>query len=867
MNTGSVSLWNIETCTGKIDSFETEVSEPEILEPQRRFQDADTVGKQEAFDWGCGWVAIRAVAWSPFDDHIFATTGNDSVFKVWDVREPRVCLRSHRIRSTWGLALQWMDQTSIQISGDQGSVYMYDILSGSYQKLHYHPQIDSPVWDLQFARRGAIPLLVSACTSGSIRAAPAKKLFRSPQNCVEICRLSGEKDASIEKPFKALTISFQKHSVVGSADPVKQTSREFCERDAALHRLRLSSSTTGDYPCFLAAGGHAGLVILLEVQKTLDTLISTFFYAPKRLGRPKKICTTEKNTVSSKMGGGKTKGTRSTGKKTRTLGGSFAKAKSMRTAVSKYTKKLPLKAKAKGKRLRRQVLANSFLQDDGAVEAVGCVEEEEESEFEGDEDEDESEMSMVLEDSSDDDRIRDSDDDVEDEMETMVEDVNPEEARLMKEYQLDLSEEDAYLLALQLSETTDAAGVETSDGKTPKAETNIGKPDSTPVSRETERSETHVTSARTTAQANGLAGKAAGKGKKRARPVHSTSVATDSAATKLDVVIKAKKKIKVQVGDSDTPECKASSVVAPGSSAESLTRAVSNKTKRKSKQPSEAPTRKVFTAKTDKRNPLLLHQTMALQSYAYQKGMSEEDALKEAIRLSAMDGKPRSVCDNHLPSDPAKGALPTPTQPKQTPATPRTKVTKQMKAKVAKETVTVGEPDAVFFAAKDGPQQRLPQTPRRLEFSPLNESEGVGPIEIPTANIDSEILGPELAGSCQLDAAHTALAVTKLPCSSSFSSEAATANSMAPLSSAQTSSSNEPEGVETKEAALTSFSNSKQPSMFSRTSDKSSKARGSTRKGKSSTSRGGRRKPSSSAAPTSDEDAMLLAIQLSKVEY
>ena len=37
---------------------------------------ADTIGKQEAFDWGCGWVAIRAVAWSPFDEHIFATTGN-----------------------------------------------------------------------------------------------------------------------------------------------------------------------------------------------------------------------------------------------------------------------------------------------------------------------------------------------------------------------------------------------------------------------------------------------------------------------------------------------------------------------------------------------------------------------------------------------------------------------------------------------------------------------------------------------------------------------------------------------------------------------------------------------------------------------
>lgn len=52
----------------------------------------------------------------------------DSVFKVWDIREPRLCIRSHRIRSTWGLSLQWMDPTSIQISGDQGMIYMYDIL-------------------------------------------------------------------------------------------------------------------------------------------------------------------------------------------------------------------------------------------------------------------------------------------------------------------------------------------------------------------------------------------------------------------------------------------------------------------------------------------------------------------------------------------------------------------------------------------------------------------------------------------------------------------------------------------------------------------------------------------------------------------
>ncbi|KAJ8524404.1 hypothetical protein ON010_g16714 [Phytophthora cinnamomi] len=393
---GSVLLWNIKTAVSESDSLNNERRDPEPIEPQRRFQDADTVGKQEAFDWGCGWVAIRAVAWSPFDEHLFATTGN----------------------------------------------------SGSYQKLHFHPQIDSPVWDLQFARRGAVPLLVSSCTSGSIRAAPAKKLYRAPQNCVEICRLSGEKDPSVEKPFKSLTVSFNKHSVLGTADSTSLNTREFCERDAALHRLRLSSSTPGDYPCYLAAGGHAGLVILLEMQEVLDTLISTFFLPPsKKIGRPKKVFTAvgglnELETEASKQAGPVPAAAMSGARKARTLG-SFAKAKGMHTALSKY-KKTSL-GKRKGKQQKK-----SFIQEDGEIELEDSVEEEEEPEFEEEDDEEEeSDLSLMMGDSSDDDRASVSDDEVEEESTSTNE--NPEDVRLMKEYQLDLSEEDAILLALQMS--------------------------------------------------------------------------------------------------------------------------------------------------------------------------------------------------------------------------------------------------------------------------------------------------------------------------------------------------------------------------------------------------------------------------------
>ncbi|KAG3117915.1 hypothetical protein PI124_g3923 [Phytophthora idaei] len=104
----------------------------------------------------------------------------------------------------------------------------------------------------------------------------------------------------------------------------------FPDTDAALHRLRLSSSTSGDYPCYLAAGGHAGLVILFEMQETLDTLIPTFFMPPSRkTGRPKKIfATVGGHHVPKKKPSGTTKGAASNGRKARTLG-SFAKAKGM----------------------------------------------------------------------------------------------------------------------------------------------------------------------------------------------------------------------------------------------------------------------------------------------------------------------------------------------------------------------------------------------------------------------------------------------------------------------------------------------------------------------------------------------------------
>jgi len=133
--------------------------------------------------------------------------------------------------------------------------------------------------------------LLSACASGSIRVAPARKLYRAPHNCVEFCRIAGRKSATIHDEYKELTVSFELSTILGSSEGMGPGIREFCERDAALHRLRITSGRPHEFPCLLACAGHAGLVLILEMQEMLDSLIADHFQPPskKKTGRPKKI--------------------------------------------------------------------------------------------------------------------------------------------------------------------------------------------------------------------------------------------------------------------------------------------------------------------------------------------------------------------------------------------------------------------------------------------------------------------------------------------------------------------------------------------------------------------------------------------------
>uniref|UniRef100_A0AAV1T2J7 Uncharacterized protein n=1 Tax=Peronospora matthiolae TaxID=2874970 RepID=A0AAV1T2J7_9STRA len=928
---GSVSLWNISSVVQKSDSMGSGHANKEPLEPQRRFQDADAIGKQEALDWGCGWVAVRAVAWSPFDEHIFATTGNDSVFKVWDIREPRACLRSHRIRSTWGLALQWMDQTSIQISGDQGSVYMYDILSGGYQKLHFHPQIDSPVWDLQLARRGTVPLLISSCTSGSIRAAPAKKLYRAPQNCVEICRLSGEKDSSTEKPFKSLTVSFVRHTVLSTADSTGQSTREFCERDAALHRLRLSSSTAGDYPCFLAAGGHAGLVILFELQEVLDTLVTTFFFPAKKINRSKKIFASTGSHHAAKKeedvaAGDETNGLTGSGRKTRTLG-SFAEAGGLHAALGKCMKK-PLTYNGKGKakaRSRAKVSKKKpFIDEDDEVEANELDQEEEEPEFkEEDEGDDESELSLVMGDSSDDDRISvsddDDDDDAAEDVETSATNEDPEDARLMKEYQLNLTEEDAYLLALQMSRAdaaSSAGGVPETSGGTTAAPTsltsNAGESiPANPLVQEKLQYTTSSAKAARTAKAKTkplkTAGKTtagmkvkpvppkSGKGKKRARPASFTleTMADPSAAKDAsDAHLAANKSSKVQldgdhVGRASSPS--ASALTAENRTlvtADVESSAAPAKPSTKRKPPPKALARsKVTKVKSKKaRRSEATDQARALQVFEYQLGVCEKDALKEALRLSILEDKHRSLHAEQLapqlPPEVASGAVPTPIQSKVTPATPRAKKSSQKPQKKVKELN-----DNVESAGKDADedvQHQRPQTPRRLQFSPLDDSKSKNRADIVAATMDQGA-SVAVSGSSQVDAASATVSPKQKP-STTGSSLAVTSASVESLeqkpsaksSQDDTKTPNKPEG--TKQAGSTRAAVSTTTlagKVSARRSKKSTGARiaGSAAQEctKTPAAPRSRRRSRTAAAPSEfipeGGDALLLALKMSEIEY
>ena len=741
---------------------------------------------------------------------------------------------------------------------------------------------------------------------------------------MEICRLSGEKDSSTEKPFKSLTVSFVRHTVLSTADSMGQSTREFCERDAALHRLRLSSSTAGDYPCFLAAGGHAGLVILFELQEVLDTLVTTFFLPAKKINRSKKIFASTGSHHAAKKeedmaAGDETKGSTGFGRKTRTLG-SFAKARGLHAALGKCKKK-PLtyngKGKAKARSRAKVPKKKSFINEDDEVEANELDQEEEEPEFkEEDEGDDGSELSLIMGDSSDDDRISVSDDDdAAEDVETSTTNEDPEDARLMKEYQLDLTEEDAYLLALQMSraDAASAGAVPETSGGTTAAPTSLtsnageGFPVH-PLGQKELQQSTASAKVAGTAKAKAKPSKTAdkttagtkvkpvpksGKGKKRVRPASFTleTMAESSAAKDAsDAHLAANKNSEVRL-DGDQVGI-ASSPSASALTAESQTPVTTGvkssvalaKPSTKRKPPPKALARsKVTKMKSKKpRRSDATDQARALQVFEYQMGVCEKDALKEAIRLSVLEDKHRSLHAEqlapHLPPEVASGAVPTPIQSKVTPATPRAKKFSQKQQKKVKELN-----DNVESAGKDADedmQHQRPQTPRRLQFSPLDDSKSKNRADIVAATMDQGA-SVAVSGSSQVDAASATVSPKKPSTTGSSSAvKSASVESLEQKPSAKSSQDDmktpKKKQGDTKQAgsASAAVSTILAGKVSARRSKKSTGARiagSSGKKCKKTPTVSRSRRRSNNAAAQSDfileGDALLLALKMSEIEY
>ncbi|TMW64730.1 hypothetical protein Poli38472_011610 [Pythium oligandrum] len=830
---GSVALWNLQEVYGSSRNTESDQRQRNELEPQRRFQDADTVGKQEAFDWGWGWVAIRAVCWSPYDENLFVTTGNDSMFKVWDIREPRISFRSHRIRSTWGLALQWLDDTSVHISGDQGSIYMYDILSGSYQKLHFHPQIDSPVWDMQLARRAALPLLISSCAAGSVRLAPAKKLFRAPQYSIEICRLHGEKDANVEQPHKALTLDFTRRIVSVSAEAISPATREFCERDASLHRLRVSTFMANEFPCYVATGGHAGLIIIMEMQNELDQVMDKHFIASnKKIGRPRKsqASSTKKGWNLSQIGQAKPKKAKTEAKAKRSSGGvklsSFVKAKKMHTAISKYKPKQSMKAEP----IESEAEADSPSEPE-------YQEEEEESESG-------SEELSLADDNSDDDHARESDDDFDTDSDHVDSPQTAADARMRSEYQLDLSEEDAILLAIQMSEMEQRRSLEaqktsrksTDNGAATKKSTKATS--STPASRSKSKSSDNaaVESTRLEKKITSSAGKSkktplrsSGRGSKTNTPNGTSSGGVPSTSASKQ---SAKSKKRAPKDESSISPMVASAAADDGDDSKSRLQAT--------KVPSGASESQ--EAKVGEE----MDQT-SIQMLIYQKGMSEEDALREAIRMSEVGHMRRSNRKRKAPTPDRDGEVDLEMTAKPVPSK-RTTVSKRSPEQIV--LVAVSENEEVTrrleFGRDGGASQ--PATPEQVVVAP------------PAISSDVKLPAPKHMTPPKSSAASKSSG--KKPAARTSTTKKAKKASYSEKPSEPSADSVEPELTSSFSTPTAQKKATKRPSTSSKS--RTSTPSTSSRKRAKSTKRSDN---SLADLELSEEELLALALQTSQIEY
>ncbi|KAF0696934.1 Aste57867_12353 [Aphanomyces stellatus] len=239
---GAVQMWNIQ------DTLDA--TAPYTLTPQRRFEDADACSKQPQHHWGAGWVAVRDIVWSPHDPYLFCTIGNDTVLRIWDLREPRACLRAHRLLNfTFGLQLLWFNPTTIFVATDQGAVFGVDPLTGMQRVLLAHPHLDSPVWSFASTiTKEGIPALLSSCASGT--------LYQSRLDRLSTKRTWPTMWLKTKTTAPAVDFSFAQ---VMHKSSVTVGKRAFPDRAAAIYRV-LFSPDGGSRVLWCSQSGLVGVV-------------------------------------------------------------------------------------------------------------------------------------------------------------------------------------------------------------------------------------------------------------------------------------------------------------------------------------------------------------------------------------------------------------------------------------------------------------------------------------------------------------------------------------------------------------------------------------------------------------------------------
>jgi len=267
------------------------------------------------------------------------------------------------------------------------------------------------------------------------------------------------------------------------------------------------------------------------------------------------------------------------------------------------------------------------------------VEEEEEEEFD-DAEESESDVSPDLDDdeNSDDDRAVFSDNDLDEDAGTTLQQLNPNEVRLMTEYQLDLSEEDAILLAIQMSEVDQshvgdsltAASTVSPDERAPMSITQDGEVETVP-----------------TASSSAIKPKKKAPAKRKVPAKSSAKKAKDSSAVVPPPV--------APLTEQGQAEAAPTTVIKDGAADAAAAAVVNVKTepsveaakkkkpapKKPSKKAKASPSKKAASGLAAELEQMV-DQATALHMIAYQRGMTEEEALMEAIRLSEMDTMRRS---------------------------------------------------------------------------------------------------------------------------------------------------------------------------------------------------------------------------------